>query len=240
MLLPQFVTHFGYSSVVLGNVQIIHHHGLSFHCYADDTQLYLSTKPSTPLPSQSLFNCLQNIKTWMSSSFLKLNSAKTEFMVVASKALLRKVGDLLLDIDGSSICPSPEVRSLGVILDSTLSFQSYIKPTTKSAFYHLKNISRLRTAVCGHGSAHNPPHQHVEIRAQNFQCGCPHPLELSPGRDLQCSILGHLQKTTENLPVHQSIRTYLILFYWQTFSTIIFCTSAICFVLPFVVLLPYV
>ncbi|XP_041638364.1 uncharacterized protein LOC121506616, partial [Cheilinus undulatus] len=127
--------------------QIIHKHGLSFHSYADDTQLYLSTKPSTQLPPHSLVNCLHDIKAWMTSNQLKLNSSKTELMVVAPKALLQKVGDLMLDVDGTSICPSSEVRNLGVILDSTLSFQSHIKSVTKSAFYHLKNISRLRPSL---------------------------------------------------------------------------------------------
>ena len=127
--------------------QIIRHHGLSFHSYADDTQLYLSTKPSTQLPPQSLVNCLHAIKIWMSSNFLKLNSNKTELMVVAPKALLRKVGDLHLDVDGCSFSPSSEVRNLGVILDPTLSFQSHIRSITKSAFFHLKNISRLRQSL---------------------------------------------------------------------------------------------
>ncbi|XP_041642854.1 uncharacterized protein LOC121509496, partial [Cheilinus undulatus] len=127
--------------------QIIHKHGLSFQSYADDTQLYLSTKPSTQLPPHSLVKCLHDNKAWMTSDQLKLNSNKTELMVVAPKALLQKVGDLMLDVDGTSICPSSEVRNLGVILDSTLSFQSHIKSVTKSAFYHLKNISRLRPSL---------------------------------------------------------------------------------------------
>ena len=49
--------------------------------------------------------------------------------------------------------PSLEVCNLGIILVSTLSFQSHIKSLsfqshiksiTKASFFHLKNISRLR------------------------------------------------------------------------------------------------
>ena len=91
-----------------------------------------------------LVNCLLEIKTWTSSILLKLNSNKTELMVVAPKTLVRKVGDFLLTIDGSTISPSPEVRNLGVLHDCTLSFQSHIKSVTKSALFHLKNTARLQ------------------------------------------------------------------------------------------------
>lgn len=67
--------------------------------------------------------------------------------MVAPAMLQRKVGDLHLDIDGCTITPSPEVRNLGVILDSSLSLHSHIKKVTKSAFYHLRNISRLRPSL---------------------------------------------------------------------------------------------
>ncbi|KAI2646420.1 Isochorismate synthase, chloroplastic [Labeo rohita] len=39
------------------------------------------------------------------------------------------------------------VRNLGVILESNLSFNSHVKAVTKSAYYHLKNIARIRCFV---------------------------------------------------------------------------------------------
>ena len=43
--------------------KIIHRHILNFHSYADNTQHYISTKPSAHLPPQFLVNCLLEIKT---------------------------------------------------------------------------------------------------------------------------------------------------------------------------------
>ncbi len=40
-----------------------------------------------------------------------------------------------------------QVRNLGVILETDLSFSSHFKAVTKSAYYHLKNIARIRCFV---------------------------------------------------------------------------------------------
>ena len=68
---------------------IIQQHGLHFHCYADDIQLYVA------LPSKkqddtilALNGCLADIRNWMESNFLKLNDSKTESIVFGSQSKL--------------------------------------------------------------------------------------------------------------------------------------------------------
>lgn len=57
---------------------IIERHGVSFHCYADDTQLYVSFKPSEQDQLSGISNCIQDVKDWMSQNFLQLNDDKTD------------------------------------------------------------------------------------------------------------------------------------------------------------------
>ncbi len=46
---------------------IIRKHGVSFHCYADDTQLYISSRPDETYQFAKLTECIVDIKNWMTS-----------------------------------------------------------------------------------------------------------------------------------------------------------------------------
>ncbi len=45
-----------------------------------------------------------------------------------------------------------QVKNIGVILETDLSFSSHVKAVTKSAYYHLKNIARIRCFVSSQDS----------------------------------------------------------------------------------------
>ena len=55
---------------------IIRKHGVSFHCYADDAQLYISSHPDEIYQFTRLTECIADIKNWMTSNFLQRNSEK--------------------------------------------------------------------------------------------------------------------------------------------------------------------
>lgn len=71
----------------------------------------------------------------------------TEQLVVSSKSVLAKMDTFTLSIDRCTIPCSSQVKSLGLILDSTLSFNAHIINTSRNAFFHLRNITRLRPAL---------------------------------------------------------------------------------------------
>ena len=57
------------------------------HFYADDTQLYIGIDPNQDLSStlDVINSCLKDLKTWMSTNFLKLNIDKTNVFSLVNK-----------------------------------------------------------------------------------------------------------------------------------------------------------
>lgn len=72
----------------------------SYHCYADDTQLYLLFPPDKPLVTDKILNCLSTISAGMQDHHLQLNLAKTEVIFPANQYIHHdtdiKIGTLSL------------------------------------------------------------------------------------------------------------------------------------------------
>ncbi len=112
------------------------------HSYADDAQIYLPLSPNDDwLP---LHQCIDEINIWMWQNFLWLNKEKTEVIAFGNKDEVLKVN---VHLDSRCQTTKNQVRNLGVILETDLSFSSNFKAVTKSAYYHLKNLARIRGFV---------------------------------------------------------------------------------------------
>ena len=122
--------------------------GLSYHLFADDTQLYSSASP-TELPSlsETMSNCVGNVSDWMSKSKLRMNDEKTEVLVVASSHKLKNASSELLNglnVSDITIPFSKSVRNLGVFLDGPLSMEDHIKHLCKVLYFQLRRIAKIR------------------------------------------------------------------------------------------------
>ena len=123
---------------------VIKRHGMGFHFYADDTQIYMSFNPSDALQSKSFIEeCIQDVQLWMVANKLKLNGDKTELLVLTTRQRPHPSLDSI-KIGADIIKASKSAKNIGVWLDSVLSMDVQITNICKSAFFHLRNIAKIR------------------------------------------------------------------------------------------------
>ncbi|CAM4660290.1 unnamed protein product [Leuciscus chuanchicus] len=125
-------------------------HGFSYHCYTDDTQLFLSFQPDDPTVAARISSCLADISTWMKEHHLQLNLAKTELLVLPANPSLQH--DFTIQLESSLITPSRSVRNLGVTFDDQLTFTDHISKTARSCRFALHNIRKIRPFLTEHAT----------------------------------------------------------------------------------------
>ena len=128
--------------------QIVESHLPQVHCYADDTQLYVSFSPSRSADAdfaiKSMTDCIRDIRSWMISDNLMLNDDKTEFLIVGTRQQLANVKISCIRVGSTDVCPVTVARILGSWFDEQLTMSTHISKLCGVAFYHLHNIKRIR------------------------------------------------------------------------------------------------
>ena len=111
------------------------------HTYTDDTQLYISFKPDGSATEtdavDDLQACIRDIRTWMVQDKLKLNEAKTEFLIIGTRAQLNKVMINDLQVGEVKVSAVYSVRNLGVCFDANMNMTTYINSTCQAIYHQL-------------------------------------------------------------------------------------------------------
>ena len=129
---------------------IIRKHGLSFHHYADDLQIYTSFEYDHHSFSTSLVKlqcCVSELQKWFSANHLIMNEGKTEFIPFVPKPYNHIVDKSTICIGDDVIRASFSVTDLGVVLDRHLKMSHQVSKMVQTCTYKLRLINVIRNKL---------------------------------------------------------------------------------------------
>jgi len=127
---------------------VIAQHGLCFHQYADDSEIYVSTMVNeAPLAVQRFTACVRAISDWMSASRLKLNPTKTEVLWLGSCQQLSQISISVIQLQSTTIRVVDSARDLGVVIDFKLSLSTHVSALCRSGFYHMHQLRPVLSSL---------------------------------------------------------------------------------------------
>lgn len=130
--------------------RVFEEHHLSYHLYADDTQLSAASSPepsSIEKTKQEIEICTMKIKAWMDKNSLKMNEEKTEVIVLGRKIHLRNLRIETVNIAGAPIKVSNSIKYLGFRIDQYLSMEDQINHVVKISHWHIRKIRSIRRFI---------------------------------------------------------------------------------------------
>ncbi|KXJ18896.1 putative RNA-directed DNA polymerase from transposon X-element [Exaiptasia diaphana] len=109
---------------------VVEKHLPSVQGYADDTQLYLSFRPTSTLSQdqaiRAMEDCIADVRAWMGHNMLMLNDSKTEFLIIGSRQQLAKISMGSVQVGDSEIVSTSSVRNLGAWFDKNMSMDAHV------------------------------------------------------------------------------------------------------------------
>ena len=134
---------FLFSVYVSPIAEVITSHGVQFHQYADDTQLYVAVKSDSDV--EKLEKCTIAVRDWFTRNGMLLNPDKSEVLLVARKANAAKFAHGTgVCVAGTEIAHSVQLKSLGVTLDQNLSFDKHVADIVKLSNFNIRALRHIR------------------------------------------------------------------------------------------------
>ena len=131
--------------------ELIESHGVSYHQFADDTQLLVAMNVTDTGPAlERLANCSTAVRRWFLHNDLQLNADKSEVVILGTAPQLRSAANIReVEVTGSRLQAAPKLKSLGVTIDSHLRFDCHAKEVARACNYlQLQNAPCITCVLC--------------------------------------------------------------------------------------------
>ena len=118
--------------------ELIESYGVSYHQFADDTQILVSTDSTNATPAiDRLAHCSAAVCLRFLQNGLRLNADKSKVVFLSTPAQLRSAANITtIDVAGSTLPVKSKLKSLGVTTDSNLRFDCHARNVAKACNFH--------------------------------------------------------------------------------------------------------
>lgn len=161
-----------YSAYVKPLGEAVKQSGVPNHMFADDTQMHKSFNPSSPGAKEAAIAKLEEVtnktRSWMTSNKLKLNSDKTEVLLLTSKHK-PSIEPVSLKIGDATVMSQKKVRDLGVTLDGHMTMEAHVNSVVKSCMAQLKKIGHIRRYLTPEAAK---TLVHAQVTSRMDYCNC--------------------------------------------------------------------
>ena len=142
-------------------------HGIDVHFYADDTQLYIRFDPkerdAEEGAAEIMNDAIEEIRVWMERNFVKLNSKKTEYMLISSPHMRNTITAIDVTVGRETVSPSDSARNLGVYFDKSMNMDRHISHICQTAYFQLRKVAAIRPFLT-HAAAETLIHSLITSR----------------------------------------------------------------------------
>ena len=132
---------------------IIRKHGLSFHNYADNLQLYdhfTYGAPSLAITINRLRNCVADLEVWFKNNQMIMNNQNTELITLITNRYEYLVEHSIIIVGKNIVPASLTVTNLGVVLDRNLTMAYQVTKIVRIFTYKLRMVNIIRDKLSVH------------------------------------------------------------------------------------------
>jgi len=128
---------------------LIESFGVSYHQFADDTQLLVAMKVDDATPAlERLANCSAAVRSWFLWNDLQLNADKSEAVILGTAPQLRSAATIRgVEVADSRLHVAPKLKSLVVTIDSRLRFDCNAKDVARACNYHTRALRHVHSLL---------------------------------------------------------------------------------------------